>query len=62
VIFEPGKVTAQVYSHKVLPGINNHIPQIEKEIGAHRGILIEDNASPHTAKYTRARHAYLWFQ
>jgi len=34
---------------------------MEKDLGAFRGILMEDNASVHTAAYTRAWHAYYGF-
>ena len=61
-IFDEGtKVNAQVYSHQVLPRIHQHIRQMERELGAFRGILMEDNASVHTAAYTRAWHAYYGF-
>jgi len=62
VIFEESeKVTAQVYSSKVLPGLHRHIREMEKEIGTMRGILMEDNASVHTAKFTQAWHIYYGF-
>jgi len=62
VIFEPNEsVTAQVYCDKVLPGLYNEIKRMEREhIGPLRGILMEDNASPHTAKYTQQQQAQ-WF-
>jgi len=61
-IFDEGtKVNAQVYSHQVLPRVHQHIRQMERELGAFRGILMKDNASVHTAKYTRAWHAYYGF-
>lgn len=63
VIFDPKeKVNALVYSTRVLPGIHQHIRAMERqELGPFRGILMEDNASVHTAQYTRAWHAYYGF-
>lgn len=62
IIFEEGlKVNTQVYSIQVLPKVHEHIRQMERELGAFRGILIEDNASVHTALYTRTWHAYYGF-
>lgn len=55
------KISAQIYSARVLPGIHDHIRTMEQELGHRKGILMEDNASIHTAKYTRAWHAYYGF-
>jgi hypothetical protein len=58
-IFEVGEsVTADVYAYKVLPKFYHHIREMEREIGFMRGILIEDNASPHAATFRRGWHAY----
>lgn len=62
VIFEEGeRITAQVYSSKVLPGFYRHIREMEREIGLMRGILMEDGASSHTARFTQAWHTYYGF-
>jgi transposase len=62
VIFEKNeKVTAQVYSTKVLPGLQRHIKEMEREVGLMRAILMEDNASVHTASFTQAWHCYYGF-
>jgi transposase len=61
-IFDPNeKVTAAVYSSKVLPRVHQHIREMERKLGAFRGILMEDNASVHTASLTQSWHAYYGF-
>jgi transposase len=62
-IFEPNeKVTSEVYSNRVLPRIHQYITAMERQnLGLKRGILMEDNASVHTSKFTRAWHAYFGF-
>jgi transposase len=61
-IFDPDtKVDAQIYALQVLPKIHDHIRTMEQEIGAGNGILMEDNASIHTAKFTRQWHMRLGF-
>ena len=53
-----GKVTAQVYSQRVLPSFYQYIRDIEREVGFMRAIHMEDNASIHTAQLTQAYHNY----
>ena len=53
-----GKVTAQVYTQRVLPQFYEHLREIERHVGFMRSILMEDGASIHTAKFTKAYHAY----
>lgn len=55
------KITAEVYSTKVLPHYHRHIREIERSIGMMRGILMEDGASVHTAGFTQSWHAYYGF-
>lgn len=62
VIFEKNeKVKAQVYSTKVLPGLQQHIKEMEREVGLMRTILMEDNASIYTAVFTCAWYCYYGF-
>jgi hypothetical protein len=55
------KVNAQVYAYKVLPRVYQHIREMERELGAFRGIFMEDNVSVYTAGYTKAWHIYYGF-
>ena len=49
---ELGKVNAQVYTQYVLPGMYKHLREMKHEGGFLRSIIMEDNASQHTAKLT----------
>jgi Transposase and inactivated derivatives len=53
-----GKVSAKVYIERVLPHFYRHLREIAREVGFMRAILMEDNASIHTAKLTKGYHAY----
>ena len=55
---EWGKVSAQVYTQRVLPQFYQYLREIERHVGFIRSILMEDNASIHTAKLTRVYHVY----
>src|SRR5258708_7237689 len=62
MIFEyKEKVTVKVYSAKVLLGVHQFICQMERTLGPQKGILMEDNASVYTAKFTQAWHTYFGF-
>lgn len=52
-----GKVTAAVYSEHILPGVYSHIHEMKHIGGYFRAILMEDNASVHTARLTQAVHS-----
>ena len=58
VIFEKefGKVTSQVYSQYIVPGLHKHIREMKHEGGFLRAIIMEDNASVHIARATIALH------
>jgi transposase len=58
VVFEKelGKVTARVYTDYVLPGIYRHLREMKHEGGFLRSIIMEDNASIHTARLTKWSH------
>ena len=47
-----GKVNSQVYAYRVLPVFYQHLREIERTVGFMRGILMEDNASIYTLKFT----------
>jgi transposase len=53
---EDGRVTARVYIERVLPGMYQHLREMKHEGGLLRSIIMEDNASVHTAKLTKAIH------
>ena len=58
VIFEKefSKVTSQVYSQYVVPGLHKHTREMKHKGGFLRAIIMEDNASVHTARATVALH------
>jgi transposase len=53
-----GKITAAVYTQYVLPAIYGFYRSVEAEVGLMRAILMEDNASVHSANLTRSYHTY----
>jgi hypothetical protein len=55
------KINAQVYAHKVLPRVYQHICEMERELDAFRSISMEGNVSVHTAGCTKAWHIYYGF-
>jgi hypothetical protein len=56
---EKQKVTAIIYSSKVLPGLSQFIQEMERLLGGYgrRVTLMEDNASVYKAAHTRSCHA-----
>jgi transposase len=60
VVFEKqwGKVTAAVYTQYILPSIYQFYQEVMAEVGFMRAILMEDNASVHSAKLTQSYHTY----
>ena len=61
VIFDKGcRVTSWVYIEQVIPGLNafHRWMEAHPNIGFIRSILMEDNASIHSARITRATHQY----
>jgi DDE superfamily endonuclease len=60
VVFEKqwGMITAKVYTQYVLPSIYQFYHEVIAEVGFMRAILMEDNASVHSAKLTQSYHIY----
>lgn len=57
VVFEKewGKISSQIYVTHILPSIHRFLKEIESDVGI--SILMEDNASVHSAKLTKTGHA-----
>ena len=53
-----GKITAQVYSQRVLPSFYQFLRDIERDVGFMRAIHTGDNASIHAAQFTQSYHRW----